>query len=75
MFNTSDSHSELGEITSKEKRAEERGLYPGTPGTLSDLLDYYEARRDQLIMDLRYIDKQLVRHGRLRRETLPRRCR
>lgn len=68
------SHSALGDAATL-KETNEKGLYPAIPATLSELLDYYEVRRDQLIQDLRYIDRQLVKHGRLKRETIPRRIR
>ena len=38
-------------------------------------LDYLETERQITIMRLRAIDKQLVRAGRLQRETLPTRIR
>ena len=38
----------------------------------AEWLDSLENERDALIMRLRYIDKVLTKHNRLRSETLPR---
>ncbi|MBK9272930.1 MAG: hypothetical protein IPM49_00110 [Flavobacteriales bacterium] len=38
-------------------------------------LDYLEARRAALIMELRQVDRLLVEHRRLKHETLERRIR
>lgn len=43
--------------------------------SLDEWLDDQESERDMLIMRLRRIETNLVRHGRLKRETLPRRSR
>ena len=47
---------------------------PVTP-TQDELLDYLQKRRDSLIMELRAIDRMLMQHDRIQRETLPRRAR
>lgn len=38
-------------------------------------LTHLEVERDALIMRLRQIDRELIRHGRLNGETIPRRSR
>ncbi len=46
------------------------------PPTVQDeWLDYLQSKRDALIMELRAIERPLVKYGRLRNETLPRRAR
>lgn len=45
------------------------------PAVQDDWLDYLQSKRDALIMELRAIDQILVKHRRLRNETLPRRIR
>lgn len=42
---------------------------------LAVFLDWVETRRDSMIMELRDLDKILIRYGRLRTETIPRRQR
>lgn len=42
---------------------------------LDDYLDDLEAERNEVIMKLRRIEKRLVRYGRLKQESLPRRMR
>ena len=44
-------------------------------GAVSDWLDMIETERQITIMRLRAIDRVLVQHNRLRRETLPTRVR
>lgn len=48
---------------------------PETTVPLHDWLDTLEAERDAVIMRLRQIDRVLVKHGRLKSETIPRRSR
>jgi len=55
----------------REQRQEAAG--PFVP--LDDWLDDYMAEHDWLIMRLRHVDKMLVKYGRLKQESLPRRVR
>lgn len=45
------------------------------PTSLAEWLDYLQTQRDALIMQLRAVERPLVRYGRLKTETLPRRSR
>ena len=50
-------------------------LHSATCPIPPEMLDYLETERDAIIMKLRKIDTLLIRHGRLQRETVPRRVR
>lgn len=42
---------------------------------MAEWLELLEHQRDVLIMELRYVERVLIRHGRLREESLSRRMR
>jgi len=51
----------------------DRPELPPDGAPLADWLDYLMIRRQALIAELRAIDRPLVKHGRLRAYTLPKR--
>ena len=51
------------------------GSGPGCTVLLDDYLDFLQLRREVLIQELRHVDTQLVKHGRLRHHTLAKRIR
>ena len=51
------------------------GVGAEIPLNQEEWLDDKEARRDEVIMELRRLERTLIRYGRLKRESLPRRIR